>query len=74
MDEQLNAGTHTKSGKSLMNFMNAFLRARTAFEIKEEGFLQALLPVWAILRSVFISGELCAHHFHKKIIGAGNFA
>ena len=28
MEEQLNAGTHTKSGKSLMN---AFLRARTAF-------------------------------------------
>ena len=28
MQEQLNAGIHTKSGKSLMN---AFLRARTAF-------------------------------------------
>ena len=28
MKEQLNAGIHTKSGKSLMN---AFLRARTAF-------------------------------------------
>ena len=28
MEEQLNAGIHTKSGKSLMN---AFLRARTAF-------------------------------------------
>ena len=28
MEEQLNAGLHTKSGKSLMN---AFLRARTAF-------------------------------------------
>ena len=28
MEEQLNAGKHTKSGKSLMN---AFLRARTAF-------------------------------------------
>ena len=28
MEEQLNAGTHTKSRKSLMN---AFLRARTAF-------------------------------------------
>ena len=27
-EEQLNAGIHTKSGKSLMN---AFLRARTAF-------------------------------------------
>ena len=27
-DEQLNAGIHTKSGKSLMN---AFLRARTVF-------------------------------------------
>ena len=27
MEEQLNAGIHTKSGKSLMN---AFLRARTA--------------------------------------------
>ena len=28
MEEQLNAGIHTKSGKSLMN---AFLRAWTAF-------------------------------------------
>ena len=28
MEEQLNAGIHTKSGKSLMN---AFLRARSAF-------------------------------------------
>ena len=28
MEEQLNAGIHIKSGKSLMN---AFLRARTAF-------------------------------------------
>ena len=28
MEEQLNAGIHTKSGKSLMN---AFLRARRAF-------------------------------------------
>ena len=28
MEEQLNAGIHTKSGKSLMN---AFLRARTPF-------------------------------------------
>ena len=28
MEEQLNAGIHTKSGKSLMN---AFLRARTVF-------------------------------------------
>ena len=28
MEEQLNAGIHTESGKSLMN---AFLRARTAF-------------------------------------------
>ena len=28
MEEQLNAGIHTKSGKSLVN---AFLRARTAF-------------------------------------------
>ena len=28
MEEQLNAGIHTKSGKSLMN---AFLRARTTF-------------------------------------------
>ena len=28
MEEQLNAGMHTKLGKSLMN---AFLRARTAF-------------------------------------------
>ena len=28
MEEQLNAGIHTKSAKSLMN---AFLRARTAF-------------------------------------------
>ena len=28
MEEQLNAGIHTKSGKTLMN---AFLRARTAF-------------------------------------------
>ena len=28
MDEQLNAGIHTQSGKCLMN---AFLRARTAF-------------------------------------------
>ena len=28
MEEQLNAGIHTKSGKSLMN---AFLRARNAF-------------------------------------------
>ena len=28
MEEQLNAGMHTKSGKSLIN---AFLRARTAF-------------------------------------------
>ena len=28
MEEQLNAGIHTKSGKSLMN---AFLRGRTAF-------------------------------------------
>ena len=28
MEEQLNAGIHTKSGKSLMN---AFLRARIAF-------------------------------------------
>ena len=28
MEEQLNAGIHTKSGKSLRN---AFLRARTAF-------------------------------------------
>ena len=28
MEKQLNAGIHTKSGKSLMN---AFLRARTAF-------------------------------------------
>ena len=28
MEEQLNAGTHTKSGKSLVN---AFLRARIAF-------------------------------------------
>ena len=28
MEEQLNAGIHTKSGKSLMN---AFLRAQTAF-------------------------------------------
>ena len=28
LEEQLNAGIHTKSGKSLMN---AFLRARTAF-------------------------------------------
>ena len=28
MEEQLNAGIHTKSGKSLMN---GFLRARTAF-------------------------------------------
>ena len=28
MEEQLNAGIHTKSGKSLIN---AFLRARTAF-------------------------------------------
>ena len=28
MEEQLNAGIHTKSGNSLMN---AFLRARTAF-------------------------------------------
>ena len=28
MEEQLNAGIHTKSGESLMN---AFLRARTAF-------------------------------------------
>ena len=28
MEEQLNAGIHTKSGKS---FMNAFLRARKAF-------------------------------------------
>ena len=28
MEEQLNAGIHTKSGKSLLN---AFLRARTAF-------------------------------------------
>ena len=28
MEEQRNAGIHTKSGKSLMN---AFLRARTAF-------------------------------------------
>ena len=28
MEEQLNDGIHTKSGKSLMN---AFLRARTAF-------------------------------------------
>ena len=28
MEEQLNAGIHTKSGKSLMN---SFLRARTAF-------------------------------------------
>ena len=28
MEEQLNAGIHTKSGKSLTN---AFLRARTAF-------------------------------------------
>ena len=28
MEEQVNAGIHTKSGKSLMN---AFLRARTAF-------------------------------------------
>ena len=28
MDEQLNAGIHTQSGKSLMN---AFLRARRAF-------------------------------------------
>ena len=28
MEEQLNAGIHTKSGKSLMD---AFLRARTAF-------------------------------------------
>ena len=28
MEEQLNAGTHTKSGKSLMN---AFLRARIVF-------------------------------------------
>ena len=28
MEEQLNAGVHTKSGKSLMN---AFPRARTAF-------------------------------------------
>ena len=31
MEEQLNAGIHTKSGKSLMN---AFLRARTAFSFK----------------------------------------
>ena len=31
MEEQLNAGIHTKSGKSLMN---AFLRARTAFGFK----------------------------------------
>ena len=28
LEEQLNAGIHTKSGKSLMN---AFLRARTSF-------------------------------------------
>ena len=28
MEEQLNAGIHTNSGKSLMN---AFVRARTAF-------------------------------------------
>ena len=31
MEEQLNAGIHTKSGKSLMN---AFLRARTAFDFE----------------------------------------
>ena len=31
MEEQLNAGIHTKSGKSLMN---AFLRARTAFGLE----------------------------------------
>ena len=31
MDEQLNAGIHTKSGKCLMN---AFLRARTAFDFE----------------------------------------
>ena len=31
MEEQLNAGIHTKSGKSLMN---AFLRARTVFGLE----------------------------------------
>ena len=31
MEEQLNAGIHTKSAKSLMN---AFLRARTAFVLE----------------------------------------
>ena len=31
MEEQLNDGIHTKSGKSLMN---AFLRARTTFDLE----------------------------------------
>ena len=38
MEEQLNAGIHTKSGKSLMN---AFLRARTAFGFEYLNSLRA---------------------------------